>query len=137
MRARPDGETESLALRTRNASCGSGTGSGGDGDGDRDGLGCRLSSVRADSAADEDAEERPCGRFEGVGGCGMRTQTIHHPRLVLQVRSSSCGRERVSMYVLRRRWWMARLSTRDQDGPFGRRDGEGEGVLGPRDGLVR
>lgn len=34
--------------------------------------------------------------------CGMRTQTTHHPRWVLLVRSSSCGRDRVSVYVDRR-----------------------------------
>lgn len=34
------------------------------------------------------------------------------------------------MYVERRRWWIARLSTRDHGGVVDGRDGEGEGVLG-------
>jgi hypothetical protein len=67
--------------------------------------------------ADEDLVERGAG--EGVSlpvscVCGMRTQIIHHPRLVLQVRSSSRGLERVSVYVVKRRWWMPRLSMRDK-----------------------
>jgi hypothetical protein len=33
------------------------------------------------------------------------------------------------MYVERRRWWIAMLSTRDHDGVFGVWDGEGDGVL--------
>lgn len=64
-----------------------------------------------ESAADEDVAE---GAGEGVLCCGIRTQTTHHPRLVLQMRSCSRGLERVSVYVVRRRWWMARLSMRDQ-----------------------
>jgi len=64
-----------------------------------------------ESAADEDVVEGAAGGVPGpesgpvVGSCvwGMRTQTIHHPRLVLQVRSSSRGLERVSMYVVKRR----------------------------------
>ena len=64
--------------------------------------------------------------------CGMRTQTTHHPRWVLLVRSSSCGRDRVSVYVDRRQWWIARLSTRDHGGGFdgGEGDGERAGELG-------
>jgi hypothetical protein len=34
------------------------------------------------------------------------------------------------MYVERRRWWIARLSTRDEGGVVDGRDGGGEGVLG-------
>lgn len=83
-----------------------------------------------ESATDEDADERAWDRGIGVFGGGMRTQTIHHPRLVLHVRSSSWGRGRVSMYVDRRRWWIAMLSTRDNDGVLGGRDGEGDGVRG-------
>jgi hypothetical protein len=83
-----------------------------------------------ESATDEDADERAWDWWIGVFGGGMRTQTIHHPRLVLQVRSSSWGRGRVSMYVDRRRWWIAMLSTRDNDGVLGGRDGEGDGVRG-------
>lgn len=59
-----------------------------------------------DNAAEEEA-------VDGVV-CGMRTQTTHQPRLVLLVRSSSWGRDRVSVYVDRRRWCVARLSMRDQ-----------------------
>lgn len=58
-----------------------------------------LSSAMEESATDEEVVERVgpvCG--DGGWGCGgMRSQTIHHPRLVLQVRSSSWERERVSM----------------------------------------
>lgn len=84
-----------------------------------------------DRAADEDAVERGAagvlGPESGLGPCvwGMRTQTIHHPRLVLHVRSSSKGLERVSMYVVKRRWWIARLSMRDQAVPGFDWDGGG------------
>lgn len=78
-------------------------------------------------ATDEEVVDSAVGVW--VGLCGMRTQTTHHPRWVLLVRSSSCGRDRVSVCVDRRRWWIARLSTRDQGGWVD--DWEGEGV---RDG---
>jgi hypothetical protein len=68
--------------------------------------------VRDERATDEDAVDSEGG--SGLDCCGMRTQTTHHPRFVLLVRSSSCGLERVSMYVDRRRWWIAKLSRRDQ-----------------------
>lgn len=104
-------------------------------------------SAMDERAADEDVVERGAG--EGVCVpvscvCGMRTQMIHHPRLVLQVRSSSRGLERVSVYVVKRRWWMARLSMRDK-GVLGF-GWEGDGVRGlfsrwcedgdPRDGML-
>jgi hypothetical protein len=75
-----------------------------------------------DRATDEEATERAVGVWDVLWG--MRTQTTHHPRWVLLVRSSSCGRARVSVYVDRRRWWIARLSMRDQG--CGDEDGEGE-----------
>lgn len=89
-----------------------------------------CSLVREESAADDGVREVVVAGCDGVVGWGMRSQIIHHPRLVLQVRSSSCGRERVSMYVDRRRWWMARLSTRDQGDALVGLEGDGEGVRG-------
>lgn len=80
------------------ASCNSVWGWGWDWDGCwrvRVGEAVLCSSLREESAAEE-------GVLEVVGTCedgllgGIRSQTIHHPRLVLQVRSNSCGRERVS-----------------------------------------
>lgn len=80
-----------------------------------------------ESAAEDEGEDR-AGGGSSVDW-GMRTQRIHHPRVVLQVRSSSWGRERVSMYVVRRRWWIARLSMRDHFWAWGRvGEGEGDGV---------
>lgn len=73
-------------------------------------------------ATDEEVADSAVGVW--VVLCGMRTQTTHHPRWVLLVRSSSCGRDRVSVCVDKRRWWIARLSMRDQDGVD---DWEGEG----------
>lgn len=94
-----------------------------------------------DMAVDEGIDGRvEAGVVAGLEG-ESRTQTIHHPRLVLQVRSSSWGRERVSVYVVKRRWWMARDSTRDKGG--GNPEGEGDGDerrdggdLGVWDGVV-
>lgn len=83
--------------------------------------------VMDERATDEEVVDRAVGVW--VGLCGMRTQTTHHPRWVLLVRSTSCGRDRVSVCVDRRRWWIARLSTRDQGGWVD--DWEREGV---RDG---
>ena len=82
------------------------------------------SFVRDERATDEDVVDSE-GRWFGV--CGMRTQTTHHPRLVLLVRSSSCGLGRVSVYVERRRWCIARLSRRDQGWKAGEGDVDGEG----------
>ena len=44
----------------------------------------------------------------------IRTQTIHHPRLVFEVRSISRGRARVSMYVPISWWWILMHSIRGQ-----------------------
>lgn len=82
-----------------------------------------------DRAAEDEGEDRAGG---GDSDWGMRIQRIHHPRVVLQVRSSSWGRERVSMYVVRRRWWIDRLSMRDHFWACGR-VGEGDGVRGEWD----
>lgn len=76
-------------------------------------------------AADEEVADSAVGVWAVL--CGIRTQRTHHPRWVLLVRSSSCGRDRVSACVDRRRWWIARLSTRDQGGGVEAWEGEGDG----------
>lgn len=67
----------------------------------------------------------------------IRTQTIHHPRLVLDVRSISRGRARVSMYVLISWWWMLMHSIRGQGCMLVSGVAARSGMLGIEERMVR